>query len=315
MLSRIKIVTLACLLSACVCTTAVQNVSTQNLPPVVSNPTATLDEDTSVVVHIEAYDPEGGPLTYSYQQPIFGGFSGPGPDLLYRPRSNFFGQVRFTFRVSDDASPPNVVTQWGLITVNPVNDPPRALIGVADAPTAINIPGASPNLLIMTRHGESAAGIVLDGSYSELDDVDGDTLDFLWLEGTNVVSQTALLDERFDVGLYTVELIVSDYELSDVADYTFEVITPVGAVSAMRAVLDQATIPSGKKRMLDVPLRRAVKELERGALNRAIRRLESFQQKTDRNFDLFPGGLASELVRAAQRIIDVLIEPGVSESH
>ncbi len=66
-------------------------------------------------------DPDNDPLTTIIAtQPLFGSVSGTWPNIMYRPRKDFFGFDEFAYRVSDGttSSPPAIV----FVTVTPVQD-------------------------------------------------------------------------------------------------------------------------------------------------------------------------------------------------
>ena len=128
--------------------------ATSNHPPVASNQTVTLDEDTSGAIGLNAADADGDRLTYTVvTAPTRGTLQGTPPSLIYRPAADFNGADSFTYKASDGSADSNTGTIT--ILVNPVNDPP-----VADAKD-----------LVLAE--DTAAAITLSGS-----DVDGDPLSF-----------------------------------------------------------------------------------------------------------------------------------------
>ncbi len=94
-------------------------------PPIAKAGSATLEEDTSVMITLEGYDPDGDELNYSIvRKPSHGDLSGTAPNLTYTPKTNFNWLDSFTFKVNDGTTDSEPVAV--LITVNPVNDPPTA---------------------------------------------------------------------------------------------------------------------------------------------------------------------------------------------
>ncbi|MBI3880831.1 MAG: tandem-95 repeat protein, partial [Verrucomicrobia bacterium] len=97
-----------------------------NDPPVASNQTVTLAEDTSVVMQLTGFDLEGSNLTFTVVKPTDAGsltiFTTNVGTITYTPLPNFFGTDSFTFSVSDGQLTSAVATV-SLIITN-VNDPP-----------------------------------------------------------------------------------------------------------------------------------------------------------------------------------------------
>jgi len=130
------------------------SVSSGNLPPIAEPQDIVLNEDTTIPITLIASDPEGAPLTYSFLHPTTNGsLLGTAPNMTYDPYDNYFGTDYFIFRVSDGV-------QWSQaatvnITVNPINDAPRATAQSVQTPKNVYL------------------DIQLTGS-----DVDGDPLSF-----------------------------------------------------------------------------------------------------------------------------------------
>jgi cellulose biosynthesis protein BcsQ len=94
-------------------------------PPIAKRKDVVVEEDTSTPIILEGSDPDGDSLIYSVvRAPSHGSLTGTAPNLTYTPDPNFDWLDSFTFKVNDgraDSAPATI-----FITVNPVNDPPRA---------------------------------------------------------------------------------------------------------------------------------------------------------------------------------------------
>ncbi|MEM9531449.1 MAG: Ig-like domain-containing protein, partial [Pseudomonadota bacterium] len=123
-------------------------------PPIASDGTVTLDEDSSAAFVLNASDPNNDPLTYTIlTAPTQGLLTGTEPNLTYTPSANFNGTDTLTFSVNDGTADSNVATVT--FTVNPVNDPPVA------------------NSDSIGLDEDTSANIVISAS-----DIDGDTLSY-----------------------------------------------------------------------------------------------------------------------------------------
>ncbi|HOX37444.1 MAG TPA: Ig-like domain-containing protein [Candidatus Brocadiia bacterium] len=119
-------------------------VNAPNTPPVASNGNATVAEDGTVVVNLNATDANGDPMTYAIvANPGHGtlDLGSPANDntLTYIPAANWFGTDTFTFKANDGEADSNVATIT--VTVNPVNDAPVASDGLTNTPldTAVDV--------------------------------------------------------------------------------------------------------------------------------------------------------------------------------
>jgi subtilisin family serine protease len=113
-----------------------------NHAPVAEDGTATTNEDTSVNVVLTASDADGDALTFNIvTPPAHGTLTGSGSSRTYKPAANYNGADSFTFNAYDGIDPSNVATV--AITINPVNDPPKAVNDSAqtaqDTSTVINV--------------------------------------------------------------------------------------------------------------------------------------------------------------------------------
>lgn len=96
-----------------------------NSAPVAEDMAFETDEDTPLDLTLEATDADGDPLTFSIVEPPENGtLEGDGPDFLYVPDEDWYGEDTFTFVASDGRAESEVRTVT--VTVHPVNDAPVA---------------------------------------------------------------------------------------------------------------------------------------------------------------------------------------------
>ena len=123
--------------------------------PTASSTSVELAEDSEVEVFLSASSASGGGLTYAIVSPPQNGtLSGVPPNMIYRPRRDFYGEDAFEFRVNDGALDSAVA--YVDVVVIPVNDAP---VGV--------------NLAVLAQE-DGAAPVALRGY-----DVDGDAVSFV----------------------------------------------------------------------------------------------------------------------------------------
>ena len=110
-------------------------VSDSNDTPVASDGTATVLEDGSVDITLNATDAETSTLNYKIvTEPTNGTLTGTGKTQTYKPNTHFNGEDRFTFRANDGNSASNTATVT--ITVTPVNDAPSFALSQATVDAA-----------------------------------------------------------------------------------------------------------------------------------------------------------------------------------
>ncbi|MED4212968.1 Ig-like domain-containing protein, partial [Priestia megaterium] len=100
------------------------NVIPVNDPPITSNVSFTIAEDSTLINQIVAVDPDGDPLTFSLQAAPGNGVAVVNADgtFSYQPNLNFNGTDQFTVLVSDGQGGTAVSTVTVIVT--PVNDAP-----------------------------------------------------------------------------------------------------------------------------------------------------------------------------------------------
>ncbi|MED4391263.1 tandem-95 repeat protein, partial [Priestia aryabhattai] len=131
------------------------NVIPVNDPPITSNVSFTIAEDSTLINQVVAVDPDGDPLTFSLQTAPGNGVAVVNGDgtFSYQPNLNFNGTDRFTVLVSDGQGGTAVSTVTVIVT--PVND----------APTV-------PNYTFSTQEDSPVVGAVVGT------DVDGNSLSY-----------------------------------------------------------------------------------------------------------------------------------------
>jgi gliding motility-associated-like protein len=100
-----------------------------NAAPIASPLNVTVVEDGNVNIVLDAFDPNGDPVTYIIVSGPFNGTLTPAPPGTaqvrnYQPNPNYNGPDSFTYKANDGTVDGNVVTVT--ITVTPVNDVPVA---------------------------------------------------------------------------------------------------------------------------------------------------------------------------------------------
>ncbi|MCM3187081.1 tandem-95 repeat protein, partial [Priestia megaterium] len=131
------------------------NVIPVNDPPITSNVSFTIAEDSTLINQVVAVDPDGNPLTFSLQTAPGNGVAVVNTDgtFSYQPNLNFNGTDQFTVLVSDGQGGTAVSTVTVIVT--PVND----------APTV-------PNYTFSTQEDSPVVGAVVGT------DVDGNPLSY-----------------------------------------------------------------------------------------------------------------------------------------
>ncbi|MEE6131985.1 tandem-95 repeat protein [Priestia sp. GS2] len=143
------------------------NVLPLNDPPVTSDLTFTINEDTTIANQVVAFDPDGNPLTYTLQNPALNGTAVVNADgtFTYTPNLNYTGTDRFTVLVNDGQGGTAVSTVN--ITIVPVNDPPTVPdytfttqedSSVTGAIVGVDVDG---NLLTYTLQTQAANGVAV----------------------------------------------------------------------------------------------------------------------------------------------------------
>ena len=117
------------------------------LPPVATNQTITLAENSSTNISLTGSDPQGLALTYSVlTEPVHGVLSGTPPNLTYRPATNFSGDDSFTFDVNDGVT--NSLPATISLVVTQLYYPPTAysqsLTNLENTALPVTLTGSDP---------------------------------------------------------------------------------------------------------------------------------------------------------------------------
>jgi hypothetical protein len=87
--------------------------------------TATTDEDTSVIITLEAEEVDGDNITFQLKtNPSNGSVTISGNQATYTPNENYYGSDSFTFEAVDSSAKRIINVATASITINPVNDAP-----------------------------------------------------------------------------------------------------------------------------------------------------------------------------------------------
>ena len=174
----------------------------------------TTDEDQPVSLTLQAVDPEGDVLTFRIvAPPVHGHLTGAGPDLVYRPDTDFHGTDQFTFAASDatDTSSANV-----RITVRSVNDPPFVQAGLDQI---ITWPADRVNLFGLVTDDATPAPITLKILWEKI----AGPAEVTFGNGTGPGTAAATVARFSAPGRYQLRLTADDSELSASDELTITV--------------------------------------------------------------------------------------------
>lgn len=269
-----------------------------NDAPVAQTQSLSANEDSPLQVTLLGADADGDALSYSIvTPPAHGSLSGVAPNLIYLAATNYFGADSFAFKVSDGQleSDPAVVS----LTINPINDPPVAVARIAPL---FSLTATDTNLYVLSPNN-SNAWVMFDASLST--DVEDDPLTFAWhdLDATNAFAESMRTTNLMSVGDHTVQLSVSDGQLTASNGVRFAVIRLGGATAQLSAFLEDADIKPRNKQPLYASLAAAIAAFERGNFNAGRNMLQAFILKVEAQIAPVDAELAGRLIAAAQQII------------
>ncbi|MEO5804574.1 MAG: Ig-like domain-containing protein [Verrucomicrobiota bacterium] len=267
-----------------------------NVAPIAFSQSVSVYEDNALSLVLVATDVDGDTLTYTVTSPSHGVLTGTAPNLTYTPTPNFHGTDSFMFKANDGHIDSALATVS--ITVLSVNDAPVAA------------PKASPAFMFSSNETatvviapcDSNAIVVLDGSFSY--DLEGDPLNFTWLEGTNLLASGAIVTNEFNVGTHMITLAVNDGLDTGFGSLVLEVITPSQAVAELILVVNDSNLNRTQKQLLVANLKGAVALFARCHVDPAINQLEVFQNKVQVQIDPINPILAQELLQISNEIIE-----------
>jgi hypothetical protein len=266
--------------------------------PVAYDQSVSLDEDTTVPILLVANDMDGDTLAFSIVTPPGNGVFNAGS---YTPNTNYFGPDSFTFRVNDGQTNSNVATVS--LTVRPINDPPMARFTISPL---TEFPDFTNQIVIALA---SNAMVVLDGSSSS--DADSDPLQLFWWEGTNHFASGMIITNNFPPAAHEITLVVSDGQATGTNSTRFEVLTPARSVGLILSLIENSDLAVKMTQPLLASLNAAAKAFGRGNTTAALNDLKAFQNKVSAQIGGSHPELASKLLLAAQKIIEVFNLPTI----
>ncbi len=282
--------------------------------PRLSNDTASISEDTPILLDVLANDSRAGvPLSIrAVSTPAHGSaFIYGGTNILYVPDSNFFGADSFAYSIAGcDARP--AVTATVTVTVLSVNDGPSP-VARAISPTSLAGLETTADLVAISSNNTNAL-IRFDASHSS--DIENDPLQFFWVEdtATNAFAFGARATSLVAVGTHTVRLFVTDGVTVETASLTVEVLTPCEAVGLILAVLEDASTGRATKASLLPSLNAACASFDQNRMATGTSQLRAFQNKLRAQVEPSNQLLAATLNHPAQQIINAL-STGASKSE
>ncbi|MED4235170.1 tandem-95 repeat protein, partial [Priestia megaterium] len=151
------------------------NVIPVNDPPITSNVSFTIAEDSTLINRVVAVDPDGDPLTFSLQTAPGNGVAAVNANgtFSYQPNLNFNGTDQFTVLVSDGQGGTAVSTVT--VTVTPVNDAPTVpnytFSTQEDSPVigaivGTDVDGNPLSYQLQVAPGNGVAAVNADGTFS-----------------------------------------------------------------------------------------------------------------------------------------------------
>jgi hypothetical protein len=208
-------------------------VASVNDAPVAGTLSVKTDEDTTAMITLTGFDPEGATLTYSVvRQPANGVVSGEGASLEYVPNPDFNGTDSFTYKVSDGALDSSAVTV--AITVASTPDGPVALTQTVKA-----VQGNSAAVTLKAYDGDKDTLTYTLVSQPTQGTLSGTAPDLVYKANADAKGTDSITfrvnDGTSDSGLATVLIVIGEssklsIKSSSAATLTLEVRAPKGAV-------------------------------------------------------------------------------------
>ncbi|MEO5802729.1 MAG: hypothetical protein ABIR24_04305, partial [Verrucomicrobiota bacterium] len=186
------------------------------------------------------------------------------------------------------------------ITIVSVNDAP---IAVARAFPAFLFSTNDTSTVVISANGTNAI-VVLDASLSS--DIENDSLQYLWLEGTNVLASEEIASITFDVGTHIITLNVSDSSDTGFDNLTLEVITPAQAIAELISFLNESNLVDKRQRALFASLNASAASFSRGQFGAGIKQLETFQTQVRVLIEPTNPALAEQLLHISGEILDAV---------
>jgi hypothetical protein len=227
----------------------------------------------------------------------------PSGAFTYTPAANYHGQDSFSYEAWDGDAGSAAATV--VIHVRAFNEAPVARIALA--PLFMLFPDQT-NLIVLSSNNSNAV-VQLDGSGSV--DADNDPLQFFWYsDGASIPFAAGVqTTNRFPVGFHSVLLQVDDGKDEGIATVVFEVITAGEATADLGDAIAQTGLPKLNSASLLSSCRAAQDSFNRGNLISGVNQLQALQAKFRAQITPLDPNLATRWTRAAQRIIDAVLQP------
>jgi hypothetical protein len=215
------------------------------------------------------------------------------------------GPTTVTCRATDGAGLANSCSFTVTVTCNGTNRCPTA---VAKASPNVQLSPNQTSTIVISGNNSNAC-VTLDGSMSS-DPDSGDTLTYIWLadldgNGTKEpIGAGSVITNCFELGTYTVMLMVDDGRCSATASITLEVLSACEAVELLIEKVDNADLGRRNKRPLIASLKAACASFDRGNCVSAVNQLEAFQNKVRAQIGHVNASLADDIIACTQKVID-----------
>jgi len=208
-------------------------VASVNDAPVAGTLSVKTDEDTTAMITLQGFDPEGATLTYAVvRQPANGVVSGEGANMEYVPNADFNGKDSFTYKVSDGALESSAVTV--AITVTSIADGPVAL-----TQTVKVVQGNSVAMTLKAYDGDNDTLTYTLASQPKQGTLSGTAPNLVYKANANAKGTDSITyrvnDGTSDSGLATVLIVIGEASTLTIKSsspelLTLEVRAPKGAV-------------------------------------------------------------------------------------
>ncbi len=161
------------------------------------------------------------------------------------------------------------------------------------------------NLIVISPNGTNAA-VVFDGSKSH--DLDDTNIAFAWFEGTNLFGAAKTATNTLPVGSHEIVLRLDDgYPYgTNRASVVVEVISAGDALEVLADMITNSSLGAQRQHDLLVSIYAAGAAVDHGVVGAAIKSLQALQSKVLVQVAPADPQLATDLITAAQSIIDAL---------
>jgi uncharacterized repeat protein (TIGR01451 family) len=210
--------------------------------------------------------------------------------ILVTPKAT--GSITNYARVTSTSPDPNLADNEAVTasTVEPLNEDP-----VADA--------SASDLLVISGNNVDAK-VHLDASKSS--DAEGGPLSYSWFENLLPLASGVTAEVTLDIGIHTIDLVVSDGFGSDSDAIETAVISASDAVNLLLIKIEQSPLGRKNKRPLESTLKGAAAAFSEGRFRAGLNQLEAFQNKVRAQIAPEDGAAAACFNDLAQQIIDAV---------